>query len=374
MKVPLADLRAQYRSLKDEIDAATVAVIESSCYVGGENVVRLEEEIARECGAAYGVAVASGTDALVLSLVACGIGPGDEVITTPFTFGATTEAIVLVGATPVYVDIDMCTYNMETAGAGVESKITDRTRALLPVDLFGHMADRASLKDIAVRHNLRLVIDSAQSIGALQNGAPIAVDGDTTTLSFYPTKNLGAYGDGGMVLTNDEAIAALLRTLRDHGQSSYGYHERLGYCSRLDSLQAAILRVKLPHLSAWNEQRRRNAALYDGFLADLALDKHADVVLPGFERGNYHVYHQYTIRHPRRAELQAYLKENGVDTKVFYPLPAHLQQAYAYLGYHSGDLPHAEQVAQEVLSLPIHPELNVEQIEYVSHLIRQFHI
>jgi dTDP-4-amino-4,6-dideoxygalactose transaminase len=259
LKVPLADLPTQYRNLKDEIDAATVGVIESSCFVGGENVFRLEHEIALACGAKHGIAVASGTDALVLSLVACGIGRGDEVITTPFTFGATTEAIALVGATPVYVDVDLCTFNLDCSTEAIESKITDRTRALLPVDLFGQMADRTALTDIASRHNLRLVIDSAQSIGARQLGQPIGTAGDATTLSFYPTKNLGAYGDGGMVLTNDEEIAGLLRSLRDHGQTSYGYHERLGYCSRLDSLQAAILRVKLPHLVQWNEQRRRNA-------------------------------------------------------------------------------------------------------------------
>ena len=372
MKVPLADLQAQYRSFKDEIDAATVGVIESSCFVGGENVLRLEQEIAVECGARHGVAVASGTDALVLSLVACGIGSGDEVITTPFTFGATTEAIALVGATPVYVDVDICTFNLDCAIEAIESKITSRTRALLPVDLFGQMADRAALKDIASRHNLRLIIDSAQSIGARQHGQPIGAAGDTTTLSFYPTKNLGAYGDGGMVLTNDDDIDAMLRSLRDHGQTSYGYHERLGYCSRLDSLQAAILRVKLPHLAQWNEQRRRNAETYNALLADMASVESKGLALPGFERGNYHVYHQYTIRHGRRNELQAYLKDNGVDTKIFYPHPAHLQNAYEYLGYSTGDLPNAERVAREVLSLPIHPELNNAQIEYVSDLIRRF--
>lgn len=372
MKVPLADLRAQYRNFKDEIDAATVGVIESSCFVGGENVLRLEQEIAAACGARYGVAVASGTDALVLSLVACGIGRGDEVITTPFTFGATTEAIVLVGATPVYVDVDICTFNLDCSTAAIESKITERTRAVLPVDLFGQMADRNALTDIAKRHNLRLVIDSAQSIGARQSGQPIGTAGDATTLSFYPTKNLGAYGDGGMVLTNDDEIAGMLRSLRDHGQTSYGYHERLGYCSRLDSLQAAILRVKLPHLAQWNEQRRRNAEMYHALLADVASVESARLVLPGFERGNYHVYHQYTIRHVRRNELQAYLKQNGVDTKIFYPHPAHLQNAYRYLGYGPGDLPCAEQVALEVLSLPIHPELNEAQIEFVCELIRQF--
>ena len=372
MKVPLADLREQYRILKDEIDSAIVDVIESTCFIGGGNVQLLEEEIAQECGAKYGVAVASGTDALVLSLVACGIGKGDEVITTPFTFGATTEAIILVGATPVYVDIDNCTYNLETAEAEIESKITSRTRALLPVDLFGQMANRSALSTVCTKHNLKLIIDSAQSIGARQNGRPIGATGDAITLSFYPTKNLGAYGDGGMVLTNDEEIARQLRTLRDHGQSAYGFHDRLGYCSRLDALQAAVLRVKLPHLAAWNGDRRRNAELYNTHLSSVAAVDSAGIMLPRFERENYHIYHQYTIRHHRRNELQTYLKENGVDTKIFYPHPSHLQRAYAYLGYSVGDLPAAEIVAQEVLSLPIHPELSGEQIEYVSDLIKQF--
>jgi|SRR5579871_1994001 len=368
LKVPLADLRAQYYELKEEIDAATVSVIESSCFIDGPNVVRLEEQIAARCGARYGVAVASGTDALVLSLKACGVGPGDEVITTPFTFGATSEAIALLGATPVFVDIDICTYNLDTSQ--IEECITPRTRAILPVDLFGQMADREALTDIAQRHHLRLVVDSAQAIGSLQNGQPIAVAGDTTTLSFYPTKNLGAYGDGGMVLTNDSELAAHLCSLRGHGQTGYGYHERIGYCSRLDSLQAAILMVKLPHLADWNIRRRRNAALYNGLLSDVA-DTQC-LVLPRHDPSNYHIYHQYTIRHPRRDALQAYLKAHEVDTKVFYPQPMHLQVAYAYLGYQVGDFPKTEHVTREVLSLPIHPELTEAQIEYVCDLIRRF--
>ncbi len=372
MKVPLADLRAQYLSLKKEIDEAAVGVIESTCYIGGENVSILEAEIALLCGAEYGIAVASGTDALVLSLVACGIGPGDDVITTPFTFGATTEALALVGARAVYVDIDDCTYNMQTAVGAIESKITDNTRAILPVDLFGHMVDRKALADIASRHGLKLIIDSAQSIGSSHKGLPIGSTGDTTTLSFYPTKNLGAYGDGGMVLTSDSKIAEQLRSLRNHGQSEYGFHEQLGYCSRLDSLQAAILRVKLPHLKTWNEQRRRNADLYNSLLQPVSSATSAGIVLPRFEPGNYHIYHQYTVRHNRRDALQAFLKANDIDTKIFYPRPMHLQKAYEGLGYSEGDFPIAETVANEVLSLPIHPELAVEQIEYVSARIREF--
>lgn len=364
MKVPLADLRAQYLSLKDQIDAGMAMVSESGCFIDGENVQRLEEQIAELCGARYGIGVASGTDALVLSLVACGIGPGDEVITTPFTFGATTEAIALVGARAVYTDIDLCTYNMDITQ--LEALVTPRTKAILPVDLFGQMADRALLSEIADRHGLKVITDAAQAIGSTQKGRRVAQDAHTTTLSFYPTKNLGAFGDGGMVLTNDPDIAEHLRSLHAHGQRGYGYHERIGYCSRLDTMQAVILSLKLPHLTAWNEARRAHAKRYNALLAE------APVMLPGCEAGNYHIYHQYTIRHPRRDALQSYLKQHEVDSKVFYPLPMHLQPAYAYLGFHEGDFPSAECAAREVLSIPIVPELAPEQIAYVAELICRF--
>lgn len=368
LKVPLADLRAQYYELKDQIDTAIVSVIESGQFSGGPNVERLEQEVAAFCGARFGIAVASGTDALVLSLVACGIGAGDEVITTPFTFAATTEAIALVGARPVYVDIDNCTYNLDLSQ--IEERITPRTRALLPVDLFGQMVDRRDLVDIARRQDLHLIVDAAQAIGARQNGVPIGVHGDTTTLSFYPTKNLGAFGDGGMILTNDPALADTLRSLRGHGTEGHKYHHvRVGYCSRLDAIQAATLLAKLPLLQGWNAARRRNAALYEELLADRA-DKR--LILPRHDDGNYHVFHQFTIRHPRRDALLAYLKANEVVSDIYYPRPLHLQPAYAYLGYQEGDFPLAERAAREVLSLPIHPELSEEQIAYVADLIRCF--
>jgi dTDP-4-amino-4,6-dideoxygalactose transaminase len=371
LKVPLADLRAQYYELKEQIDAAIVRVIESCRFSGGDVVAQLEDEIAHTCGAEFGVGVASGTDALVLSLVACGIGAGDEVITTPFTFGATSEAIALVGARPVYVDIDTCTYNLDVSR--IEAAITPRTRAILPVDLYGQMADRVNLSDIARRHNLRLIIDSAQAIGARQLGQPIAVHGDSITLSFYPTKNLGAYGDGGMVLTNDANIADQLRSLRGHGTRKHKYYyERVGYCSRLDAIQAAILQVKLPALHDWNEGRRRNAALYHELLAGVAEVNEQGIGLPGHEPGNYHIYHQYTIRHPRRDALQAFLKANEVDSEIYYPVPMHLHPAYAYLGFTEGDFPKSEKAAREVLSLPIHPELTEAQIRCVANLIRAF--
>lgn len=364
MRVPLADLRAQYLALKDEIDAGMARVSESGSYIDGENVLLLEGQISDLCGAKFGVGVASGTDALVLALAACGIGPGDEVITTPFTFGATTEAIALVGATPVFIDIDLCTYNLDPTQ--LELAVTPRTRAILPVDLFGQMADRQPLLAVCQKHGLRLVVDAAQAIGSTQNGHGVAEAADVTTLSFYPTKNLGAFGDGGMTLTNDEEMMNRLRSLHMHGQSSYGHHERIGYCSRLDTIQAVVLSAKLPHLTVWNQARRRNAALYDTLLQG------SQAVRPGSDPGNFHIYHQYTIRHPRRNDLQAFLKQHDVDSKVFYPLPMHLQQAYAYLGYREGDFPSAELATREVLSLPIVPELHEEQIEYVANLIARF--
>lgn len=369
MKVPLADLRAQYHELKAEIDSAIVKVIESGAFIDGENVQRLEAEVAALCGARFGIAVASGTDALTLSLVACGIGPGDEVITTPFTFGATTESIALVGATPVYADIDPCTFNIDVEQ--VESLITPRTKALLPVDLFGQMVDRADLRAIARKHNLKVIVDAAQTAGAKQRGRLLCDGADITTLSFYPTKNLGAYGDGGMILTCDPEIEKRLRSLHAHGTGSRGayYHERIGYCSRLDTLQAVVLLAKLPHLDTWNKQRRCNAALYHELVAKATV---THITLPRCEPGNYHIYHQYTIRSPRRDELQEYLRGYEIDSKIFYPLPMHLQPAYAYLGYHEGDFPMAERSAREVLSLPIHPELTRPQIEYVADRLRCF--
>ena len=364
-------MRAQYYELKEQIDSAIVQVIESCRFSGGEVVSQFEAEIAEMCGAKHGIGVASGTDALILSLRACGVGQGDEVITTPFTFGATSEAIALLGATPVYADIDLCTYNLDITQ--IEKRVTPRTKAILPVDLYGQMCDRRELLEIATKYDLKLVIDAAQAIGAEQFGQPIAVHSHTTTLSFYPTKNLGAYGDGGMILTNDDEIATLLKSLRGHGTGKHKYeYERIGYCSRLDAIQAAILQVKKPALVGWNESRRKNAELYHELLSDLSGAADDKLMLPRIERGNTHIYHQYTIRHHRRDELQAFLKENEVDSEIYYPHPLHLQPAYSYLGHASGDFPVAEKIASEVLSLPIHPELTEDQIRYVAGLIREF--
>jgi len=363
--VPMVDLQAQYCALRREIDTVIARVLESGRFILGENVQYLEEEIATLCGARFGIGVASGTDALELSLAAVGIGPGDEVITTPFTFGATTEVIVRLGAKPVYVDIDPDTYNIDVNA--IERAITPRTRAILPVDLFGQMTDRQALWRIAQEHGLYLVNDSAQAIGAKQHGVPVAAVGHATALSFYPTKNLGAFGDGGIVLCSDEEIARRVRQLRVHGADGGAYFYKVpGYCSRLDEIQAAILRVKLPHLESWNERRRQNAHRY------MELLRETQAVLPVTAPGNLHTYHQFTIRHRQRDALQAYLKEHGIATAVYYPLPLHLQEAYRCLGHQRGDFPNAERAAEEVLSLPVHPELSVEQIVYVAAMVRHF--
>ncbi len=370
MRVPLADLPTQYQRLKADIDAALLSVLESGHFLDGEPVRQLEHEIATLCGAAQGIAVASGTDALLLALKAAGIEEGQEVITSPFTFAATAEAIALLGARPVFVDIDPCTFLLDEAQ--IEAARTPRTKALLPVDLFGQMVDRQALEALASKHGLAVIYDGAQAIGARQQGGPLAAWGEAVTLSFYPTKNLGAYGDGGMVLTNSWELAAQVKSLRSHGVGAggrYGYHERVGYCSRLDSLQAAVLLVKLSHLAAWTQRRREHAARYQALLSPLSKQ---GLVLPGCGVGNYHVYHQYTVRHPQRERLQAYLLEQGIESKVFYPLPLHLQAAFRSLGYREGDFPQAEQAAKEVLSLPIHPELTSGQVEYVAEQIHRF--
>jgi dTDP-4-amino-4,6-dideoxygalactose transaminase len=370
VNVGLADLPLQHRLLKPELDAAIEQVFSSAGFILGENVAALESDIAQMCGAKYGTGVNSGTDALLLSLAAIGIGAGDEVITTAFTFVATAETIRLLGAVPVFVDIDINTFNLDANL--VEAKITPKTKAILPVHLFGQMADLTTLRAIANRHNLKIVGDGAQAIGCLQNGQPLAAIGEATTLSFYPTKNLGACGDAGMVLTNDEHIFEELKLLRFHGSGGGYFYKKVGYCSRLDALQAAILRVKVRYLDGWNEARRRNAALYNECLSVLA-DK---IHLPQTMDGNHHVYHQYTIRvengGERRAPLQKHLAEKGVGSAVFYPLSLHLQEAYADLGYSSGDLPISERVTSEVLSLPVHPQLTHEQVQLVVDSLLSF--
>jgi dTDP-4-amino-4,6-dideoxygalactose transaminase len=370
VNVGLADLPLQHRLLKTEIDAAIEKVFSTAGFILGDSVTSLEKEIAEMCGAQYGIGVNSGTDALLLSMAAAGVGAGDEVITTPFTFVATAETIMLLGAVPVFVDIDLQTFNLDATK--IEEKITSKTKAILPVHLFGQMADMDSMRQIANRHGLKLIGDGAQAIGCLQHNSPVATIGDATTLSFYPTKNLGGCGDGGMVLTNSEHIAEEMKLLRFHGSGGGYFYKRIGYCSRLDALQAAILLVKVKHLKDWNDARRRNGAYYNEVLADLDGRIH----LPQTMTGNHHVYHQYTIRVEGgsnvRDSLQKHLAEQGVGSAVFYPLSLHLQDAYANLGYGPGSLPNSELVTSQVLSLPVHPHLTMEQAELVADSVRSF--
>lgn len=360
----MADLKAQYQSIRRDIDDAVHAVMENSRFILGENVGKLEEEISSYCGAAYGVGVNSGTDALLLALSALGIGHGDEVITTPFTFVATVEVIALLGATPVFADIDPVTYNLDPVS--IEKKITAKTKAIMPVHLYGQAAEVKRITEIARKNNLKIVFDGAQAIGAQYDGKPIGVYGDITTLSFFPTKNLGGAGDGGMVLTNDSELAEKVKCLRFHGSGGLYSYRLMGYCSRLDEIQAAILRVKLPHLDKWTEIRRSHADLYRSMLSGL------DLELPAEVEGCKHVYHQFTIRTKDRDRLKAHLQANGVGTGVYYPHPLHIEEAYQYLGYKEGDQPEAERASREVLSLPIVPELNEEQMAHAANSVRSF--
>jgi dTDP-4-amino-4,6-dideoxygalactose transaminase len=362
MKVPILDLATQYQTLQAEIDAAVLGVLKSGAYVTGPQGAALEAEMAALCGTRHAVAVASGTDALMLSLAALGVGQGDEIITTPFTFFAPAEVTMLRGARPVFVDIDPATFNL--APAGIEAAITPRTVGILPVHLYGQAADMTAIMAVAERHGLWVIEDNAQAIGARHAGRPTGSFGRTGCLSFYPTKNLGAFGDAGMIVTDDTDLAGRLRLLRNHGSAANYQHEYLGYNSRLDEIQSAILRVKLTRLPEWMERRRAHAARYEQLLAG------SGVRTPAEAPGNLHVYHQYAIRAPRRDALQKHLAERQIDSRVYYPSPLHLAPACATLGYGVGSFPESERAAAEVLCLPIHPELSDAQVVYVATSIQ----
>jgi dTDP-4-amino-4,6-dideoxygalactose transaminase len=368
MKVPMLDLSEQYQGLRSEVLEVLDQVMSSTRFILGDNVKKLEQDIAEFSNVAHGIGCANGSDAIHIALQALGIGPGDEVITTAFTFFATGGAIVRAGATPVYVDIDPVTFNIDPVK--VEEAITEKTKAIIPVHLYGQMADMESLAKIAAKHNLVIVEDAAQAIGAKQNGKSVGELGSAATYSFFPTKNLGAYGDGGMIVTNDDDTAEKCRVIRVHGSKPKYYHHVLGYNSRLDELQAAVLNVKFPHLEKWGELRREKAAIYTNLLNEKLGDL---VVTPVEVEGNYHVFHQYTIRVENRDELQKYLNEQGVSTMIYYPLPLHMQPVFKDLGYKEGDLPLAEKAANEALSLPMFPELKLEQQEYVVAKIAEFY-
>jgi len=362
MRIPLLDLQAQYLTIKEEINEAIQNVLNSSVYILGPQMKTLEKEIAAFCGTKEAVAVANGTDALVLTLKAFGIGPGDEVITTPFTFFASAETIAQVGATPVFVDIDPVTLNMDITQ--LEGKITPKTKAIIPVHIFGQMLDVEKIMEIAARHDLKVIEDAAQAIGAEYRGKKAGSIGHASTFSFFPTKNLGAYGDAGMIVTNDEGLAAQLRMLRFHGCRVKYYHDEIGYNSRLDELQAAILRVKLQYLDGWNEARREKAKVYDELLKDLP------ITLPGRDPQALPIYHLYVLRSLRRDELMEALKEAGIACAVYYPVPLHLQHAFDNLGYKEGDFPVAEKACQEALAIPAYPELSRAAQEEIYSIIK----
>jgi dTDP-4-amino-4,6-dideoxygalactose transaminase len=356
--IPLVDLRAQYHTIKTEIWEAIDRVLETSQFVLGSEVAAFEGEFADFCGARHGIAVNSGTSALHLALLAAGIGPGDEVITVPFTFVATVAAIVYTGARPVLVDIDPRSYTIDVTQ--IERAITRRTKAILPVHLYGHPADLDPIIEIARRHHLVVIEDAAQAHGAEYKGRRVGSIGDLACFSFYPGKNLGAYGEGGMVITNQSGYDRTIRMLRDWGQEHKYHHMLKGFNYRMEGLQGAILRVKLRYLEAWTEARRTHAALYDVLLAG------NNVQPPQAMAFARHVYHIYAIRTPERAALQQRLAGREIQSGVHYPFPVHLLPAYADLGYHSGNFPQAETMASEELSLPMYPELSKEAVHRVA--------
>lgn len=360
--IPFVDLKAQYQSIKPEIDDAVARVLESSQFVLGSEVAAFEEEYTAYCQVEHAIGVNSGTSALHLALLAAGIGPGDEVITIPFTFVATVAAIVYTGATPVFVDIEPRSFTIDVAQ--IEQAITDRTKAILPVHLYGQMADMDPILEIARRHNLIVIEDAAQAHGAHYKGQPAGSLGDLGCFSFYPGKNLGAYGEGGMVVTNNPEFARTVKMLRDWGAEKKYQHVLKGYNYRLEGMQGAILRVKLRYIENWTLRRRENAAHYNHLLSEIGIR------IPEELPDRRHVYHIYAIRTSEREALQQMLNAQGIHTGIHYPIPVHLLPAYADLGYQAGDFPLSESAAQEVLSLPMYAELSEEQVEQVAAALR----
>jgi len=368
VKIPLVDLKAQYSSIKEEIDAAIQRVLESGQFILGSEVETLEEEIAQYLGVKYGICVASGTDALQLALLACEIEPGDEVITTPFTFIATAEAINQCGATPVFVDIDPKTYNIDPTKT--EPKITKRTKAIIPVHLYGQPAEMETILELARKYNLKVIEDCAQALGAEYRGKKGGSLGDAGCFSFFPSKVLGAYGDGGMVTTDNRQIAEGVAMLRQHGSRTKYYHLVSGFNSRLDALQAAILQVKLGHLDQWIKLRREKVLYYVQLLGGVE-----ELELPYIEQHSRHIFNYFTIRLrnlPSRDKMREYLGSQGIATAVYYPLSLHLQEPFKSLGYKPGDFPVSEKAQEEVLSLPMYPELSKEQIEETAKAVKEF--
>lgn len=362
--ISLVDLTAQYHSIKKEIDAAVLSTLESGHFILGPQVVKFEESVAKYLGVKHAIGLASGTDALVIALRALNIGDGDEVIIPAYTFFATAGTVMSVGAKPVIVDVDPQSYQIDVSK--IEAAITSKTKAIIPVHLYGHPAEMNPILEIAREHNLKVIEDNAQGYGAEYLGKKTGSLGDAGCLSFFPTKNLGAYGDGGMVVTNDDALAEQMRMLRAHGWKKKYYSEMVGYNSRLDAMQAAILQAKFPHLDEWNDKRRELSKRYNEHLAPLG------IVTPVEREWARHVYHLYIIRSTKREALQAFLKEKGIASEVYYPIPPHLSIPCRKFGYKEGDFPHAEKAAQETLALPLYPELTLDQQDEVIAAVKEF--
>lgn len=362
--IPLVDLTAQYHSIKKEMDAAVLSTLESGHFILGPQVTKFEESVAAYLGVKHAIGLASGTDALVIALRALNIGDGDEVIIPAYTFFATAGSVMSVGAQPVVVDIDPQSYQMDANR--IEAAVTPKTKAIIPVHLYGHPSDMNPILEIARKHDLKIIEDNAQGYGAEYLGRKTGAMGDVGCLSFFPTKNLGAYGDGGMAVTNDDALAGQMRMLRAHGWKEKYYSEMVGYNSRLDALQAAILQAKFPHVDAWNEKRRELSKRYNEHLAPLG------ITTPVEREWAKHVYHLYIIRHEKRNALQAFLKEKGIASEVYYPIPPHLADPCRKFGYKEGDFPHAEKAARETLALPLYPELTLAQQDEVIAAVKEF--
>lgn len=394
LKISLIDLKKQYETIKEETDKKVLEILSSAQYIMGENVKEFEKEISEYLGVKHSISVGNGTDSLVIALKALGIGEGDEVITTPYTFFATAESISFVGATPVFVDVDIDTYNIDPAK--IEEKITDKTKAIMPVHIFGQPCDMDPINEIAKKHNLKVIEDACQAIGSEYKGQMIGTLSDIACFSFFPTKNLGCAGDGGMIVTNDDNLATICRALRTHGSGANGqqaynilnnieedatedngtdntvynplkyYNYLIGQNSRLDEIQAAILRIKLRELDKWNEARRENANFYKEELKD------TNFVTPFEDENVKHVYHLYILQSDKREELVNYLKDKGIATGVYYPVPLHLQKAYRDLGYKEGDLSNAEYLSHRTFAIPIFAELTNEEKEYIVENLRRF--
>jgi len=362
--IPFFNLKTQYNEIKDEINRSINRVLSGGNFILGEEVASFEEKFAKFCKVKFTIAVGSGSSALFLALKSIGIKEGDEVITVPNTFIATAYTISHTGAKPVFVDVEEDTFNIDTTK--IEDRITDKTKAILPVHLYGYPADMDPILEIAEKHNLKIVEDAAQAIGSEYKGKKIGSFGDVTAFSFYPTKNLGAYGDGGMIVTKDSKIAEKIKLLRNYGQKLKYHHILIGFNSRLDEIQAAILKIKLKKLNKWIDLRRKNAKLYNKLL------KNTHVITPIERQDSKHVYYLYVVRSSKRDKLQEWLKSQKIETMIHYPIPIHLQNAYKDLGYKRGDFPITEKCANEILSLPMFPELKSEQIRKIADCIRNF--